>query len=154
MLFQHRFIEKIKSGIKTETRRLELLGEHFRTFPPIPTTVCYPNGRIKWQVGRTYAVQDKRGGYAVMRIKITDITLLPLYPITSETAIAEGFDSPTEFYDYCRNLWGVDVATYHEVINVWVIKFEYINGSYEAEQAIARIRSAGKLVKHFQGLMK
>jgi hypothetical protein len=47
--------------------------------------------RIKWQVGRTYAVQPSRTSKAVARIRITDIRREDVRTISAEDAHAEGF---------------------------------------------------------------
>lgn len=75
MIFQHAW-EQIIYGTKTQDRRLVLPGE--RLIPrymgkrnPVEAYVIqvsqgYPNGRIKWQVGKTYSVQPGRGKPALM----------------------------------------------------------------------------------------
>lgn len=75
MIFQQ--ILEILRGQKTQTRRVALpgpseFGEHKYEFLDtrngVPTVLCGRRGhqlRIKWQVGRTYAVINKRGLPAV-----------------------------------------------------------------------------------------
>lgn len=48
------------------------------------------NYRLKWQVGRTYAVQPGRGKAAIGRIRITAIRKERVQDITEEDAFAEG----------------------------------------------------------------
>jgi hypothetical protein len=149
MLFMRRFIKPIREGLKTETRRLRKSGE---TITHNPTTVRDANGRIKWQAGRVYAMQDKRGCYAIGRIRILDITEAYLYPISPESAHAEGFDSPQGFYDVWKEINGYEVVRGDDNTAVWVIAFEYVQGSYEIDEPIAKIKTIGKsLKKHFGG---
>jgi hypothetical protein len=98
MLFQKRLADKILNREKTQTRRIVKEGERFQTFPPLPTTVLDANGRIKWQVGRDYAIQIKRGGKAVGRFWITDIRREIVAQISDEDAKAEGFAGRNEFF--------------------------------------------------------
>lgn len=60
MLFKEELIEKIVKREKTQTRRIVHQGEKLCLVNGIKT-VFTPNGRIKWQVGRDYAVQYGRG---------------------------------------------------------------------------------------------
>lgn len=60
MQFQDTLIEKIITGEKTQTRRLVKPGEKL-VIRNGWKTVLLPSGRIKWQVGRDYAVQNGRG---------------------------------------------------------------------------------------------
>lgn len=60
MLFKLDLINKIISGDKTQTRRPIKEGETLTTIDGLKT-VLTPKGRIKWQVGRDYAVQYGRG---------------------------------------------------------------------------------------------
>lgn len=62
MQFKEEFISKIIDRSKRQTRRLVKEGEHL-TKGDIPAVVKVPNAfnRIKWQVGKDYAVQTKRG---------------------------------------------------------------------------------------------
>lgn len=64
MIFKQ--IDEILSGQKTQTRRVCKESEHlyFRVqigAAALHEVLVYPSYRIKWQVGRTYAVVPKRG---------------------------------------------------------------------------------------------
>lgn len=68
MIFKQ--IPEILSGKKTQTRRVCKESEHLYFWlqigaPAINEVLVYPSRRIKWQVGRTYAVVPKRGLPAV-----------------------------------------------------------------------------------------
>lgn len=106
---------QVLDGTKTQTRRLVKIGDcihkgeeqlwyMMRSDPQlgsmvrkgrcqIPTVVLrfkYKPYRIKWQVGRTYAVQPGRGKKAVGRIRLLEIRQERLQDISEEDALAEG----------------------------------------------------------------
>jgi hypothetical protein len=57
-------IQKIVFGEKTQTRRLVKKGDCFNNKPgcePINAVVSIPIQRMRWQVGKDYAVQSGRG---------------------------------------------------------------------------------------------
>lgn len=62
-------------------------------------SVFFPNGRLKWQVGRTYAIQ-RPDGRTVGRFLLTKIRREPLQDISEEDAKAEGVQ--------LRELYGMD----------------------------------------------
>lgn len=96
MIFQHTW-QEVLSGQKTQTRRLVQKGEELFGYRYGSVINCVAKlinerfWRIKWQVGKTYAVQKGRGEKAIARIKITKIELQHLHEITREDAVAEGF---------------------------------------------------------------
>lgn len=116
MLFKPELCQAILDGRKTETRRLVKygdgklnLGEQLwfmqgvgsnigsifqdgrnRT-PTVVTRWQYSPYRIKWQVGRTYAIQPGRGKRAVGRFLLTGIHGECLQDITGQDAVNEGF---------------------------------------------------------------
>jgi len=91
MIFQYTW-EKVLAGQKTQTRRI-VKPEHweFCDGPELAIDTVFYGTRIKWQVGRTYAVQPGRGKPAVGRIKITAIRKERVQDITEADAVAEGF---------------------------------------------------------------
>lgn len=62
------------------------VGEH----APITMVTC--RGRIKWQVGRTYAIQTGRGIKAIGRFELLAIRREPLRDISEQDIIAEGVE--------------------------------------------------------------
>lgn len=120
MLFKPELAEKIIRGEKTETRRLKQPGERLMNGRTV-----YHNGRIKWEVGRTYAICPGRGKptikYAFLdsdklaywhpydplpsvqewtpaRIRITCISEEIVGAISEASAIREGFGSRDAFF--------------------------------------------------------
>lgn len=125
MLFKWELIEKIVAGQKTQTRRHANLqgfdGAREWIDDDNGHKTVYINGRIKWQVGRNYAVQYGRGLPTVMwnfnhpyalpyhmygelkgqfigevefkplRIKLLDIRYEDVRNISHEDSLAEGF---------------------------------------------------------------
>lgn len=89
MNFRPELAEKVMAGEKTVTRRL-----------------VSNNARSPWYVDRcgmkvnhTYAVCPGRGKNAIGRIRVTDVSLVPLDPISDEEARAEGFEDAQGFWD-------------------------------------------------------
>lgn len=119
-------INEIISGQKTQTRRLVKSGERLN-MASLQNMVQTKTGRLKWQVGRDYAVQPGRGKpgvwwnsttrewdeYAPMsrdgvadhwdslRIRITDIRQKALHDIGEADARAEGCAGYT-YYKHMR----------------------------------------------------
>ena len=105
MIFTPEHVQMIVEGLKTQTRRVVKSGEELRQWdvdtPMVyyvddgwcghegPGPACYP-GRVKWVVGRTYAVQPGRGKPAVARIRITDIRREHLQNISPLDCALEG----------------------------------------------------------------
>lgn len=87
MIFQHT-VEAVLNGTKTQTRRV--VKENQDLWFDEGNYVVYENGRAKYRVGNTYAVQPGRCKKAVARIRITDIRQEHLQDITEEDAMAEG----------------------------------------------------------------
>ena len=102
MIFQHTW-QQVVSGDKWQTRRLVagnevLRGDTVRVYADLPLPHSM-TGRIKWQVGRTYAVQPGRGQKAVGRIRITDIREEDIRQISIFDVQKEGFDSQIAFLE-------------------------------------------------------
>lgn len=139
MIFKQ--VREIIDGQKTQTRRVVKPGERWimdANYQGGPVTVLIPGGKIKWQVGRDYAVVAKRGTRGVaykpdtgewkvfpngeyiphewcpLRIEITKIRREPLQNITHDDALREGilqtgYDKYMDCYCY----------THHATQGVW-----------------------------------
>lgn len=120
MLFKQTLAEKIINGQKTQTRRLCKDGENWRKASDDGiATVFDKDGRIKWQVGRDYAIQTKRGGKAIGRFRITDIRREIVAQISDDDAKAEGFAGRNEFFGAWDWINGSDTTNQY----CWVIEF-------------------------------
>lgn len=167
MIFKQ--IAEIRSGAKTQTRRIingvdlgvYSDGSPFATDSPYyddnakVAVVTNENGRVRYEVGKTYAVVPKRGQPAVkdIRIRITGIRKEALQDISWEDALAEGvqvFDPLAPPFNYCvtgvKGNWGSDtfispISAYRALWNsintakgirwednpqVWVLAFEVV----------------------------
>lgn len=119
MIFQHT-LTQVLQGRKTQTRRLlraneeAVRGQHNRI------EAVLHNGRTKWRVGQTYAVQPSRNAAQVARIKITHIDSELITDISTEDAIAEGYDTRAEFLAIWETIHG---ANRFDTL-VWVLTFE------------------------------
>jgi len=111
MIFKETW-RQVLNGTKTQTRRPVKPNESGIVFPGAFQMVFLMTNwqeetldgfdcqvrdrkRLKWQVGKTYAVQPGRGKKAVGRIRITKIRRERLQEICGVDLIAEGY--PTDF---------------------------------------------------------
>lgn len=97
MLFRPELIDKILCREKTQTRRLYKPGDILVDVQRGQHLVKYvrdAKGRIRWEVGKTLALQPGRGKPGVgQRIRIVDIGLQEdVRYISDEDAQAEGFE--------------------------------------------------------------
>ena len=118
MLFKPQLCQAILDREKTQTRRLAQFGDgklnlgdelwfmqgvgsnigsmvrslRDRT-PTVVTRYRYKPYRIKWQVGRTYAIQPGRGKKARGRFLLTGLRDERLLSISGKDAVAEGFNT-------------------------------------------------------------
>ncbi|HRQ41846.1 MAG TPA: ASCH domain-containing protein [Chloroflexota bacterium] len=114
MLFQYTY-QLILNDKKTETRRQINPGEKLLDNPKRVEV----NGRVKWQVGRSYAIQPGRSQKAVGRIRITDIKMQPPGQMQTEDARAEGFPSLDDFWQ----TWLQIHKHFDPDLAFWVITF-------------------------------
>lgn len=84
----------VMSGKKTQTRRPA--KEHDRIMRWKESGSSFSKGvyndqmkRMRYQVGKTYAVQPARSAKSIGRILVTDLRLEPLHDISIEDTIAE-----------------------------------------------------------------
>jgi hypothetical protein len=106
LIFRAELAQKVKRGMKTQTRRPIKPGE----------TAC------RYEEGKNYAVQPGRGRKAICRIEILSVDREPLLEsLDDDVARAEGFQNFGEFIDYWQGLYGkrTDLE-----VDVWAIRFE------------------------------
>ncbi|MCU0464247.1 MAG: hypothetical protein MUF38_06730 [Anaerolineae bacterium] len=116
MIFAHT-LEQVLSGQKWQTRRLVKLGESLEK----NRYIIKANGRVRYEVGKTYAVQPNRGKKSVARILMIGIRRERVGEISHDDAIAEGFRSREDFLNTWRAIHGQDADLSREV---WVFEFE------------------------------
>ena len=102
VIFKSEHCDKILNGEKTQTRRLFREGDYTWLAPGSAgariTEVCDRNHRVKWQVGRSYAVQPGRGKKTIGRFKLLAIRRELLQEITADDARTEGVPTPESEY--------------------------------------------------------
>ena len=107
MLFKPDLIEKIVSGEKTATRRIVKEGEkRIGNGIEVPISTIYTDpSRIKWQVGKDYAVQPKRGAKCVWWCRKTKQIKTDKIVLSKEEK--EKRDMDLLIYDYAETerLW-------------------------------------------------
>jgi len=81
------------------------------------------NGRTKWTVGKTYAVQPSRNAAQVARMRITRLVDEPVSAISHNDAIAEGYTSREAFFETWQHIHGDNSFD----MRVWVITFELVD---------------------------
>lgn len=155
MLFKPEHIDLIIAGRKTQTRRVCRVGEElqrdYATRDGYTTAVISANGRAKWAVGRTYAVQPERGSPGVwwgyrfdgrpvrshpenrwvndqkpLRIVITDIRQERLQDISEADAIAEGAQGVAEYADVWDAINTRPGDCWRDNPLVWALTFEVV----------------------------
>ena len=122
MIFQHT-LEQTLAGDKTQTRRVIHEGDTAIRARYNRIAAVVTNGRTKWHVGKTYAVQPGRGKPSVARIKILQINSEYVTRISTQAAQAEGFSSRGEFLDTWKRIHGEASLG----CRVWVLRFELVS---------------------------
>lgn len=121
MIFQHT-LPQILCFEKTQTRRIVKSNEIAnRTRYNRIDTVLH-GGRVKWRVGQTYSIQPGRGKSQVARLEITKIRSEKITRISTQDAIAEGFQGRADFLSTWKTIHGENSLD----LRVWVIEFKVI----------------------------
>ncbi len=81
------------------------------------------NGRDKYRVGSSYAVQPARTQPAVARIRLLAIQHKNVAEITDAEAQVEGYATRDQFFEVWRQVHGE--KQFHA--DVWVLKFELVS---------------------------
>ena len=159
MIFRPEHIIQIINGTKWQTRRIAKANETFAGFNDesviTNADVVYGTVRLKWTVGRDYAVQPGRGKRGVwydsktgefyevedynhktllfakkclpLRIKILDIGREELRDIAVMDAWAEGVGSVTKYAALWDSINNLPGTRWEDNPQVWVIKFEVLS---------------------------
>lgn len=104
MIFQHT-IDLVLSGQKTQTRRIVKNGER-PIYDRWQIKSIRAGRRLKWKVGKTYAVQPQRGAKGVARIELLEIRRQDVRDISDEDVLAEGFAGRDQFLNVWRQMHG------------------------------------------------
>jgi hypothetical protein len=136
MQFKFELIEKILAGQKTQTRRpAKFLDGHIEfTKEQRKQTlgvIFTQRGRVKWEVGRTYAIQPGRGKSGLGRIQIVCIRYESTQDISPSDAQAEGFASVAEFSAYWSRLYIGTKYAWENNVPVVVLEFELVKRESE-----------------------
>jgi hypothetical protein len=122
MIFQYTW-PQIVTQRKTATRRpidpteVAIRGKNNRIIS------VQHNGRTKWRVGCTYAIQPGRGQEQIGRIRLVRITRQNLQRISNLEARQEGFSCRREFLHTWERIHG----PHSQNKSVWVLEFELVN---------------------------
>ena len=137
MIFSNGLDDKVRDGTKTQTRRLVRLHDWRNPVGEI-TEVCGGHNRLKWKVGRTYAIQPKRGAKGDGRFRIIKIRKENIQSITETDARAEGVRKlyrcpqwmPNEAILSFKQLWGSinkkKGTRWEDNPLVWVLEIENV----------------------------
>lgn len=143
MQFAHTY-KQVMDGTKGMTRRLVEAGDisYHSGFPThvAPITFIERGGRVKWQVGNTYAVQPGRTKKAIGRIRITGIRQERLQSINHHDVRAETGDMNPYHYETLEDFIGL-WDSFHTKPGtrwldnplVWVLEFEVVEKVNEEE---------------------
>ncbi len=133
MIFQYT-LPHIIDGRKTQTRRIKGINDTAIRDKSGDIISVQVNGRTKWQVGKTYAIQPGRTLPAIGRIRITQIREEAVQNINQEDAIAEGYDSRETFFAVWRDVHGERAMD----VEIWAISFEVDSLDESAYKIIAK----------------
>jgi hypothetical protein len=137
MLFTPLNAAKVIAGLKTQTRRIVKDNEF----------ACFVNGsnlvevetiddvgkvRVKWVVGKTYAIQPGRGKPTIGHLRLKQIRRESLQAISIKEIWLEGFGNKerktTNEKDWYSGLWDSTNKTkgtrWEDNPDVWVLTFE------------------------------
>ncbi len=151
MIFTDNRYEQVLRGQKTQTRRMmkemEMgIGYDGRLCVQYSSGIClalpayideqtvayykiyaigHDTGRVKWELGKTYAVQPKRAAKSGGRIKITRLGYELAGDISEADAIAEGFETPQQFVECIMQIYNLTEGQARNTW-MWVIEFELL----------------------------
>jgi len=115
---------------KTHTRRPKKTNEtairDYADNPDGEIVEVTHGDRIKWRVGRWYAVQPGRGKRAVGYFQLKRIRLEPVSDISPTDARAEGFSTVTQFFNIWRKLYPQTRNAFGLLGECWVLEWEKV----------------------------
>lgn len=117
--FKRFLLEKVKTGDKTNTRRIAKDGERLVIDPDGTKTVYDKRGRIKWQTGRDYGCWPGRGLRAECRYKLNDLREEIAGEISEADARAEGFANREAFLNAWDEINGKNQRQKRVWVHVW-----------------------------------
>lgn len=127
MIFQHT-VQNVLNEQKTQTRRVIKTEDSAIRGYRNQIHAVEVNGRLKWEVGRTYAVQTARTEPSIARIQIIKLNSQYVKYISTADAIAEGFSNRQEFLDTWQQIHGENSMD----LRVWIVQFKLV--TIEARQ--------------------
>lgn len=136
MQFKPDLAEKSVKGEKTMTRR-EAKPWEWLSVLPNGSKAVFHRGRVKWEVGKTYAIQPGRGVAAIGRFTLLDIRRERVQDISEADAKAEGVEPLRVFatgellykpaFAYLWNeINGDGAGAFGDNPEVWVLVFEVV----------------------------
>ncbi len=121
MIFEYT-LPQVLGGTKTQTRRLVKANDTAVTDAEGHIVAVANNGREKWRVGKTYAVQPGRHKPQVARIEITGLRRSRADQISAAEAHAEGVPTVQAFLDEWRSIHGAK----QRQAEIWVLEFKLV----------------------------
>lgn len=121
MIFQYT-LAGVLSGTKTATSRVIKVCETAVYGVDEHIEAVRQNGRDKYRVGKTYAVQPGRTQPAVARIKLLGIKRQRVAETSVAEAKQEGFESREAFFAQWHEIHGEDKLN----AEVWLLTFELV----------------------------
>jgi hypothetical protein len=121
---------RLKHPMDAPYMRLELTVKELAVSSHLPTRASdvttaktiqavYRDGRLKWQVGRTYTAQPGRGKLAIAYFPLEQIRLEKVRDISQASARAEGFASIQAFFDRWAQINGADTLDHFTWVLAW-----------------------------------
>jgi len=120
MLFQYS-LDLVLTGRKTATSRLAKPEDVAVRDSSSRIEAVIANGRDKYRVGKTYAVQPARGKPAVARIRLLAIDAKTPAQVTHAEAHAEGFASREAFFETWHKIHGDKLHA-----PIWLLTFALV----------------------------
>lgn len=125
MIFQQK--DAVRSGRKTMTQRVDDGGYLIVRNEAGEIASVFKNGRLKWEVGKTYAAIPKRGQKRFGNYRIRSIRYQPLHAMSEEDAVKEGVNSRAEYQVLWQHINGkFKSKRWSANPNVFAIEFEYL----------------------------